>query len=80
MVKYGTRKYPETKLDGHSVKNTGRTIVVTSYTTWKEMADHNHSRGSTFIGTDSSVEGPKSKPIITYRVFEVLEKVKRRKK
>ena len=78
MSKYSVRKYPETELKGGSIKNTGKTRIVTSYTTWKESTAHKTPSGAKFLGTDVSVEGPKNKPVIVYRVFEVSDKPKRK--
>jgi hypothetical protein len=75
MVKYETKRTQETVLDGPFIKNTGRTRIVTSYTTFNEMASHKKTPNTEFLGTDTSYAGtPPNRPIIVYRVFEVTKK------
>jgi len=73
MTKYSVRKYPDFEMQ-FPFKETGKTNIVTSYTTFTEQAKHKPSSGCKVIGTDIAVEGPKKKPIMVYRVFERCKK------
>jgi len=79
MVKLSVRQYPEREMN-FPFKPTGKTRVVTSYTTFEEMAAHDTPSGCKFIGTDTTGEGPKNKPILVWRVFERCKKVPKRRR
>ena len=73
MVRFSIRKYPDRKME-FPFKPTGKTRIVTSYTTYKEQIAHKTPKRCKYLGIDMSVEGPKKKPIIVYRVFEVCKR------
>jgi hypothetical protein len=80
IVKKSVRKYPETELDGPFIINTGRTRIVTSYTTFEEMSKHKDTARCKYLGSDMATEGPVKSPYLVYRTFEVCGTAKRRKK
>jgi hypothetical protein len=79
MAKIKVHKYPETELDGSFIVNTGRTRIVTSYTTFEEMSKHKDTPGCKYLGSDMAAEGPVKSPYLVYRTFEVCGTAKRRK-
>lgn len=73
-------KTQETELDGPFIVVTGRTRITTSYDTFKEFQNHEKTKGSTYLGSDTSYAGTQQNPKIVYRHFEVIGKKKVRRK
>jgi len=73
MARFSVDRYPERE-SKFPFEKTGRTKVVTSYTTYEEQVAHKTAKGCEFLGFDMAVEGPKDKPIIVYRAFEVCKR------